>query len=419
MIRVAVFSPFFPFPVTEGAYRVILEQVSCLQKSGAAVNLVVWKNQVEGVSRLLKLSDEIDLAPDTPIVFLTARGSETWQMDQLRNLDKASATLAETRWERGFRVFSSLFRQESSSELFYYPPDLPYEAALKNCDLALFHYTFGARVLERLAANHPKLSLGIYAHNIESDLYSDRVSGQKLGFVRLLDFITYRKLLKLESSIGKQRIFLLVLNDMDREGFLKLGLPEDQVQILPPAYNSQLQERRKLRFAKTPRPERATWGFLGGLHFGPNRDSAIWILERLLPELRKRNFRGRIVIAGGGGEDLRRAHPNSEMLEWAGFVGQADSFFCSLTGFLAPHIRGSGVRIKILDSLSFGLPTATTTLGAQRLSTRAQTHDALFVSDDPGLWADHICRGEGPSPSQSHLDDEFVYKEWLTSRSTR
>jgi len=51
-----------------------------------------------------------------------------------------------------------------------------------------------------------------------------------------------------------------------------------------------------------------------------------------------------------------------------GFVEKESNFYKKINILVAPIISGSGTRIKILESLSFGIPVITTEIGAEGLN---------------------------------------------------
>ena len=54
---------------------------------------------------------------------------------------------------------------------------------------------------------------------------------------------------------------------------------------------------------------------------------------------------------------------------------------------VAPLQYGGGVKGKVVESMKFGLPIVTTSVGAQGLST---VKDSLCITDESKLYADYI-----------------------------
>lgn len=103
--------------------------------------------------------------------------------------------------------------------------------------------------------------------------------------------------------------------------------------------------------------------FVGRLTWQPNTLGLNWFLEHVWPEVRQRFPDHRLVVVG---DYVRKPKPVSGVT----FVGQApaiEPFFLESQAFVCPIFAGSGIRIKILQALSYGLPVVSTRLGAEGL----------------------------------------------------
>jgi glycosyltransferase involved in cell wall biosynthesis len=71
-----------------------------------------------------------------------------------------------------------------------------------------------------------------------------------------------------------------------------------------------------------------------------------------------------------------------------GFVDDIVHKLHSSTIAVAPLLAGSGVRIKVLESMAAGLPVVSTTIGAEGI--QASEADGLLRVDDPNAMAQSI-----------------------------
>jgi glycosyltransferase involved in cell wall biosynthesis len=68
-----------------------------------------------------------------------------------------------------------------------------------------------------------------------------------------------------------------------------------------------------------------------------------------------------------------------------GEVPDAASFVCSKTISIAPLLSGSGIRIKIIESMAYGKAVVSTTIGAEGIN---YTHKKnIFIADTPEDFA--------------------------------
>jgi glycosyltransferase involved in cell wall biosynthesis len=138
--------------------------------------------------------------------------------------------------------------------------------------------------------------------------------------------------------------------------------------------------------------EQATVLFAGHLAYLPNVDAVQFLLAEIWPKVRQRKPNARLIIAGrdpsavvqaavaqaGAGIELCASPPSMDRL----------AARASIT--VAPLRLGSGTRVKVLDSLAWGLPTVGTTLGVEGIDVIDGEH--LLICDDPSAFAEAIVQ---------------------------
>jgi GT2 family glycosyltransferase/glycosyltransferase involved in cell wall biosynthesis len=142
-------------------------------------------------------------------------------------------------------------------------------------------------------------------------------------------------------------------------------------------------------------------GFVAGWSAGsdsPNADALAWFARHVLPKVRARVPGSRLRVTG---TDLpanvgRLASPAIE------FVGQLDGledFYASVRVVVVPVRYGSGVKLKTVEAIQYGVPTVATTVGAEGIPF--DKPDAVCVADDPDEFAADVA---------SLLDDDGVWQ---------
>jgi glycosyltransferase involved in cell wall biosynthesis len=71
---------------------------------------------------------------------------------------------------------------------------------------------------------------------------------------------------------------------------------------------------------------------------------------------------------------------------------------------VAPLRLGSGTRLKILESMAWGLPVVSTVRGAEGLDVLDEEH--LLLHDDPQSFAEAIVHLLSDEPTWQHLRSE-------------
>jgi hypothetical protein len=130
--------------------------------------------------------------------------------------------------------------------------------------------------------------------------------------------------------------------------------------------------------------------FVGGFWHQPNGDAVTWFVEKIWPQIRNQIPECRFRIAGSnpGEEVLALAKvPGVEVL---GFVPDLTPLFDSARVFIAPLRYGAGVKGKVGQSLVYGLPVVTTSIGAEGMNLLDGEH--ALIADDPDSFASEVVR---------------------------
>lgn len=119
---------------------------------------------------------------------------------------------------------------------------------------------------------------------------------------------------------------------------------------------------------------------LGSMNWIPNIES-VERLIRLFPEIRRQHPETQLRLAGGNFPKSIKANSDDGVFI-DGFVPDPKRFALESGILVAPIISGSGVRIKILEMMSIGVPVVTTTLGAKGINIGDSNCLAIADSDD-------------------------------------
>jgi len=111
-----------------------------------------------------------------------------------------------------------------------------------------------------------------------------------------------------------------------------------------------------------------------------NVNSFKWFLDKVFPLLENVN----IYIVG----KICNFIEDSPNIIKLGIVDDLDAIYQNTRICICPMITGTGVKIKVLESLSYGLPIVTTRRGVDGLINKSQ--NGCMVSDDPLSFANNI-----------------------------
>lgn len=373
--RVRIYYPHFPFPPTEGSFYVAFDQIRALTELGFKVELVFWKNSLVEASQKMK-QPYIDLFPQG--VFQTS-------------LYKSEG---ESQSERLWRVVRSLFSDLSSPEIYYYSPSYNPQST-EAVDLEIYNYSFSYAWLKRLSFTQSKKI--VVFHNLESDLFEQRALEETSYLQQKIQTLNATKLRSHEAKLKDLVDEIWFVSPEDLQNYQQRNPSVVSQRFVPPGFSTHFYKTRVKYFLNRNRSQDRTpvLGWIGSLDYHPNQKSVLWVIQKLAPCLQKRNFQGSIQIGGRGVPDeiLHLAQPYP-FIHFQGFVQDLEEFWSQLDFSLVPHVIGSGVRIKLLESLASGIPTLATSGAVTRIHPHLRATQLLKVSDDPDEWADWIVSSQ-------------------------
>ena len=116
--------------------------------------------------------------------------------------------------------------------------------------------------------------------------------------------------------------------------------------------------------------------FVGDYSHQPNEEAARLICKKIYPALR--NFNIKIILVGRNISKIKK-YLNSEITTYEN-VEDVRPFYRESTLFIAPIFSGAGMRIKILEAASCGIPILMTPLA--NLGVNLESSKEAFIEDD-------------------------------------
>jgi glycosyltransferase involved in cell wall biosynthesis len=123
---------------------------------------------------------------------------------------------------------------------------------------------------------------------------------------------------------------------------------------------------------------------IGNMTWYPSVSAAERLLSRLWPEILKEVPKARLRVVGWSARAALAKYLESPRVEVFENVPDIQPFFNEASVMVYAPSRGSGMKIKILESLAYGVPVVTTSEGAEGLPAQDMIHLGL-ADDDRGL----------------------------------
>jgi GT2 family glycosyltransferase/glycosyltransferase involved in cell wall biosynthesis len=129
--------------------------------------------------------------------------------------------------------------------------------------------------------------------------------------------------------------------------------------------------------------------FIGGFEHTPNVDAMLWFASKIMPRVIQKLPELRLHIIGSKMPDRIRSLASKNIVTH-GYVEHIEPFLQSCLVSVAPLRFGAGVKGKITQSMSWGLPVVSTAIGAEGMHL---THDKnVLVADQAAAFAKHILQ---------------------------
>lgn len=178
-----------------------------------------------------------------------------------------------------------------------------------------------------------------FAHNLDTELCHQERSSRSL----LVGLLKYGFTWWNEKRTTKYANVLICLTRRDSDGFLRMfGRNADL--ILPITFNN-----RKLLLSSLPPPLQPYYLFVGS-DFFPNVEGVKWFVQNVAPKV---NVKFRIVGSCCDNLELKKL-TLPDNVQMVGYVSNLDEEYLKASGVIAPIFKGSGMKTKTVEAMSYG-----------------------------------------------------------------
>lgn len=157
--------------------------------------------------------------------------------------------------------------------------------------------------------------------------------------------------------------------------------------------------------------------FFGAFHHPPNRTSARYILDSVLPILSGQIDNFTIHFVGNGASSLAGRFPRSiqRFVSFQEFIPDINALFKGMDIALLPVLHGGGIKTKIIEAMAAGLPVVTTPHGIDGLENLPK--GSVGIAESPSglarelmqLIGDHSLRTRRSLAARSYVEKEHSF----------
>ena len=271
-----------------------------------------------------------------------------------------------------------------------------------NFDIVIFEGLF-TTIYQKDIQSFSTAKFGYRAHNIEHEIWGQLAKNEgnylKKYFLKLFAKNLKTKERELINSVD----FILPLSSKDEERIKKIANKPSF--YIPVSINN---------FEPKADYSNSSLCFIGSFNWRPNSEGLLWFIKNIFPRIKENYPEISINIAGIKSEKIIELK-GLDGVNVKGFVKNSRDFLLQNGIFIAPLISGSGIKIKVLEALSLGLPCVLTEIAAEGLDLPAsikisKTADE-FTTDLLHLIRNESARKQRGADSYSFVTSEFSDKK--------
>ncbi len=186
-----------------------------------------------------------------------------------------------------------------------------------------------------------------------------------------------RRLIRYENLMFDQFDHAVIISAQDRDYIYHPF--RDQMAVVPNGVDTEL---------FTPQEVEPQYDllFTGNMNYPPNIDSVLYLVEKVLPIVRKQRPATSLLISGvdptASVRDLAKTDP---LISVTGWVKDIRTSYATSRIFVAPMQIGTGLQNKLLEAMAMRIPCITSALANNAVG--APAGDAIFIGETPEDYA--------------------------------
>ncbi len=234
-----------------------------------------------------------------------------------------------------------------------------------------------------LKARHPHAMICMRAHNVESVIWHRRAQLAPDPLRRAVFARQARLAERAERVLFERLDGVVSISEVDT-AMIRAQAPGARVYEMPAGY--QLNRQTALRESIDDGPRLC---FVGSLDYTANRDGLAWFMDSVWPALRARFPAATLQVAGRSAAAVPFLQ-GREGVSYHGFVSDVAQITDAADIAVVPLRIGGGIRLKILDFLSRGLPIIATRIGAEGTQVEHAGGDVLRLAEDAAQFVAQV-----------------------------
>ncbi|PWL74230.1 hypothetical protein DBY21_09435 [Candidatus Gastranaerophilales bacterium] len=214
--------------------------------------------------------------------------------------------------------------------------------------------------------DYPKTVI-LKEHNAEYVMW-ERLEKQERNLIKKVYLKQeVKKIKNYECKICNRATKVLTVTEEDKNHLFRIGVPKQKISMLPAIIINNNPTNT------TPFAEREnSIMYVGTMSWDANIDGLSYFLRNIYPDIKKHIPNIKFYIIGKNPPELIKRYSYSDpSIIITGFVEDLKEYYNKCKLFIVYLRYGSGIKIKILETLAMGLPVISNNIGLEGIKTKA------------------------------------------------
>lgn len=226
-------------------------------------------------------------------------------------------------------------------------------------DTVLLHWTQMGLLYDWVRRQFPHAKLVVMEEDV-SFLRTERELRKSAGMAKMAKSLIHKVMYTRELRMADEADHVIVTNSKDAGILRDHGISAEKI-LHTVSYYENLSDVK---------PEGGSLKilFYGAMNRRENIDAAVWFAGTVMPRLREIAPFEFVILGGNPAEEVTRLE--NQYIHITGFVNHIRPYFQEALCFVAPLFGGAGIKIKVLEGMSSGIPVLTNAIGIEGIMAK-------------------------------------------------
>jgi glycosyltransferase involved in cell wall biosynthesis len=236
-------------------------------------------------------------------------------------------------------------------------------------DIVIFESIYLANYFS-LVKKYSTAKIIVRSHNVEFLIWERLAANESNLFKKFYFKKLAKDLRKVELNVLNKIDGIAYISNDDEKTLKRLGIQTNSITIPISIQPTELQADYNEK----------SFFFIGSMNWKPNIETVRHLINTIFPEIKKLIPDAKLYIAGSSMPEEFQSNEETG-IEIVGFVDSISEFMVSKGIMLVPLKSGSGVKIKIIEGMNFGVPILTSPYGVEGIQIE-NGKDIMIASTD-------------------------------------